>query len=148
MTFNYRILIFAEHAALHEVYYDDLGRPTHYTAEPSTFVTPPDDAVDILTALSLALDATPLDAAVFNQPIEQRPVTPRSKTAEPQAPAPLPLALIATDALLAELKLRAERADFFAVIHQVTLSDAIARAETAEAKLAEATAALNSQSMQ
>lgn len=61
---------------------------------------------------------------------------------EKAAPPPLPLEQIATDALLAELKRRAERAELFAVIHQVTLNDAIARAETAEAKLAQATAAL------
>ncbi|MBX9859019.1 MAG: hypothetical protein K2Y20_05425 [Sphingomonas sp.] len=55
-------------------------------------------------------------------------------TDERAAP-PLPLELIATDALLAELKRRTEP-------NGVALEDAIARAETAEAKLAQAMAAL------
>ncbi|MBX9816228.1 MAG: hypothetical protein A4S12_06895 [Proteobacteria bacterium SG_bin5] len=50
--------------------------------------------------------------------------------------APLPLELIAIDALLAELKRRAE----LTALHEIAASDAIARAETAEAKLAQVSA--------
>ncbi len=59
------------------------------------------------------------------------------EAAEQNAPA-LPLEQIATDALLAELKRRA----WLTAQHELELGDAIARAEMAEAKLAQAMAAL------
>lgn len=60
-----------------------------------------------------------------------------SKAAEPAAPAPLPLAEIALDALLAEVKRRVE-----AAADDEALGAAVARAEAAEARFAQVRAAI------
>lgn len=57
-TWNYRIIQFAEHLALHEVHYRD-GVPFAYTEEPCTFVSDLDEYDDIAGGLRMALrDAT------------------------------------------------------------------------------------------
>ncbi|MEI5687747.1 hypothetical protein [Sphingomonas kyungheensis] len=59
MTWNYRIIDFGDHLALHEVHYDEAGKPTSYTAEPATFVVDPDCGHEIVSELTMALqDAT------------------------------------------------------------------------------------------
>lgn len=50
---NYRIIDFGDHKALHEVHYED-GRPVAYAENPATFVCDPDQD-DIAPALEMAL---------------------------------------------------------------------------------------------
>jgi len=52
-TWNYRIINFGTHKALHEVHYED-GKPVAYASEPATFVCDPDQD-DIANALRMAL---------------------------------------------------------------------------------------------
>lgn len=52
---NYRIIDFGTHLALHEVHYADGGAPRAYTAEPASFVADPGEASDIAGALAMAL---------------------------------------------------------------------------------------------
>lgn len=54
-TWNYRIIDFGTHRALHEVHYDALGKPRAYTEEPATFVCDPDEKDGIIGALEMAL---------------------------------------------------------------------------------------------
>lgn len=68
---NYRVIDFGTHKALHEVHYDDDGKPSCYTSEPITFVCEPDE--DIASALEMALDdvrkypaLTPADFGVLD----------------------------------------------------------------------------------
>lgn len=73
MTWNYRIIDFGTHFALHEVYYDEVGQPKRYTSGPADFVVDLEDGAEGITAsLEIALrDARQhpvLDAAVF-QPV-------------------------------------------------------------------------------
>lgn len=66
MTWNYRIIDFGHHVALHEVYYDAAGKPRSYAEQPASFVADPGCAGEIASALAMALkDATerPLLAA-------------------------------------------------------------------------------------
>lgn len=53
-TWNYRIIDFGTHKALHEVHYDAAGKPNGYTENPATFVCDPDQD-DIGAALERAL---------------------------------------------------------------------------------------------
>lgn len=54
-TWNYRIIDFGTHKALHEVHYDEFGAPRAYTADPATFVCDPEEhASDIIAALDMA----------------------------------------------------------------------------------------------
>ena len=54
-TWNYRIIDFGTHKALHEVHYDVMGAPRAYTEEPATFVCEPEEgASDIIGALDMA----------------------------------------------------------------------------------------------
>jgi hypothetical protein len=62
MSWNYRIIDFGTHKALHEVYYDDAGNPRAYTAEPATFVADPSEddgseADEISGGLTRAMEA-------------------------------------------------------------------------------------------
>lgn len=81
MTWNYRIIQFDDCEALHEVYYDDEGRPTAYTENAVDFVF--DHPGDIEDGLRMALrdvqNYPKLPRAVFDLPIDQRPITPRSE---------------------------------------------------------------------
>lgn len=80
MTWNYRIIRHhhpeGDHLALHEVYYDDAGRPTQYTAAPIDFTGPVEDGPEgIAERLERALADTRrhpvLDATDF--PSEDAP---------------------------------------------------------------------------
>jgi hypothetical protein len=57
MTWNYRIIEFSDYRALHEVHYDEKGRPWAYTSEPREFVESldEDDAGAIVADLEIAL---------------------------------------------------------------------------------------------
>ena len=81
MTWNYRIIEFAEHRGLHEVYYDPKGRPEGYTENAISFVESLDEAAGITGGLELALrDARELpilSASVFDLPKTRRPICPR-----------------------------------------------------------------------
>ena len=58
-TWDYRIIDFGEHLALHEVHYDEAGKPTNYTQGPVTFVADPGCRDEIVSELTMALqDAT------------------------------------------------------------------------------------------
>jgi len=57
MTWNYRIIDFGTHKALHEVYYDENGNPNAWTAEPAMFACDADQN-DIAGALRTALADT------------------------------------------------------------------------------------------
>ena len=93
MTWNYRIIVFGTYDALHEVYYDDEGRPTGYTASPATFLIDADEFKDepdalvksLEMALRDALELPMLDARVFEMPVEDRPVCPRRNTSADNA---------------------------------------------------------------
>jgi hypothetical protein len=51
---NYRVIDFGDHLALHEVHYED-GKPVAYTEGPATFVTDNElGLVDLLGSLDLA----------------------------------------------------------------------------------------------
>jgi len=82
MTWNYRVVVFDTHRALHEVYYDDVGRPISYTENPVTFAEELNEEPGIIDDLVLALACIskyePLDAKVFELPVEERPICPRS----------------------------------------------------------------------
>lgn len=55
MTWNYRIIDFGTHKALHEVYYDDDGSPNGWTEKPATFVCDEDETPStIISALAMA----------------------------------------------------------------------------------------------
>ena len=58
MTWNYRVIRHEEgHLALHEVYYDDDGKPNGVTKEPVTFVTDSDEGITgIINSLEMALN--------------------------------------------------------------------------------------------
>jgi len=77
MTWNYRIIEFPTHRALHEVYYDGRGRPEGYTENPVSFVEDLDESDGILGGLEMAIkcirELPVLEASVFDLPIEQRP---------------------------------------------------------------------------
>jgi len=77
MIWNYRIIEFPTHRALHEVYYDGRGRPEGYTENPVSFTEEPDESGAIQGELELALkdirELPVLEASVFDLPIEQRP---------------------------------------------------------------------------
>lgn len=55
-TWNYRIIDFGEHLALHEVHYDEAGKPRLYTEDAITFVADPGCADEIVSGLKMALD--------------------------------------------------------------------------------------------
>lgn len=56
MTWNYRIIDFGTHKALHEVYYDDKGVPNGWTEKPADFVCDADEGPEeIAGALAMAL---------------------------------------------------------------------------------------------
>lgn len=56
MTWNYRIIRHADWIGLHEVYYDDGGRPKSYTTNAATFVCDLDEGPDgIIKSLEMAL---------------------------------------------------------------------------------------------
>lgn len=56
MTWNYRLIRHANHLGLHEVFYDDAGKVTNWTADPVTFVADSDEgAAGIIGALENAL---------------------------------------------------------------------------------------------
>jgi len=57
MAWNYRVLRHPDgHLALHEVYYDNAGKPISYTAKPIHFAVDEDEGLPGLTAsLELAL---------------------------------------------------------------------------------------------
>lgn len=49
MTWNYRVMRHADGSiAMHEVYYDDNGKPEHWSKEPTTFIGDGDDALEQL----------------------------------------------------------------------------------------------------
>lgn len=84
MTWNYRVLRYqrgeATWYALHEVYYDEEGRPRAYTAEPATFVGIDEDdgRESIAQALRLALndaEARPVLDAEKDFPASEEEVT-------------------------------------------------------------------------
>jgi hypothetical protein len=55
MTWNYRVIKFEDHLALHEVYYDKSGEVTGWTIEPARFVCDGDEtATDIAKSLDQA----------------------------------------------------------------------------------------------
>lgn len=56
---NYRIINFGSHIALHEVHYDDDGNPRAYTTNPASFVADLDEGVEGIAA---ALDMARCDA--------------------------------------------------------------------------------------
>ena len=74
MSWNYRIIRHKEgHFSLHEVYYDDAGKPNGYTTDPISFVSDKEEGPDgIIESLEHALkDARTkpvLDASIFEQP--------------------------------------------------------------------------------
>lgn len=51
-TWNYRLIRFPNHIALHEVFYED-GRPMSRTIDPATFAA--EDAADVIAGLERAL---------------------------------------------------------------------------------------------
>ncbi len=56
MTWNYRIIDHGEYLGLHEVHYDDAGKPKSCTADPITFVADAEEGADgIVKALEMAL---------------------------------------------------------------------------------------------
>lgn len=73
MTWNYRIIRHTEgHLALHEVYYDDNGKPDRVTAEPITFVAEyGEGTMGLIASLEMALtDAREnpvLDMTLFSE---------------------------------------------------------------------------------
>lgn len=55
-TWNYRIIDHGDHLALHEVHYDDDGKPVGYTAEATSFVADPEEGrAGIISSLRMAL---------------------------------------------------------------------------------------------
>lgn len=66
MTWNYRLIDFGTHVALHEVYYNADGEPTSWTENPASFV-----GDDVVEALRMAL------WDVENRPVLITPDTPR-----------------------------------------------------------------------
>jgi hypothetical protein len=55
-TWNYRVIDFGTHKALHEVYYDEGGNPNGWTETPATFGCDADeDATEIAGALAMAI---------------------------------------------------------------------------------------------
>lgn len=91
MTWNYRVITFEKHRALHEVYYDPDGRPTGYTKRPVGFVEDLDEINGIGHGLALALGSVinlpPLAVLEFDKPIDERPVCPRTVRFTPAGPA-------------------------------------------------------------
>jgi hypothetical protein len=73
MTWNYRVIRHDEgHLALHEVYYDDDGKPNRVTTEPVTFVAESDDGITgLINSLELALndarERPALDFSMFSK---------------------------------------------------------------------------------
>ena len=56
MSWNYRLIQHATHIALHEVYYDDEGRVTGWTANAASFVADMDEGANaIIGSLEMAL---------------------------------------------------------------------------------------------
>lgn len=56
MHWNYRVLDHGTHLALHEVFYDEAGAVTSWTAEPIPFVVDPEEGVaGLRAALAMAL---------------------------------------------------------------------------------------------
>lgn len=56
MTWNYRIIEFPDHFALHEVFYDSKGNVQSYTAEPVSFTSDKEEgAAGVVESLSMAL---------------------------------------------------------------------------------------------
>lgn len=82
MTWNYRIIDYNTHRALHEVYYDPQGRPVAYTSNPVRFCVDADDADNaIIEQLRMAIDDALfypiLHVDTFKLPVGERPVAPR-----------------------------------------------------------------------
>jgi hypothetical protein len=69
MTWNYRIIAFPDHQAVHEVFYDD-GRPVSYTERPATFVGDGDLEMVLRDVRRFPV----LSSAVFDLPVSERPV--------------------------------------------------------------------------
>jgi hypothetical protein len=84
MTWNYRIIEFSDYRALHEVHYDEKGRPWAYTSEPREFVQSldEDDAGAIVADLEIALSDAQrlpvLPVSVFDLAAGERPILPRT----------------------------------------------------------------------
>lgn len=83
MTWNYRIIKFAEHRALHEVYYDDAERPERYTENAVRFECNTDESLigDLELALRDVRELPILSVETFDLPIEQRPTLERRRAA-------------------------------------------------------------------
>lgn len=57
MSWNYRIIEFGTHLALHEVYYDKRGKVRGWTAEPAGFISDlAGSSAEIVDSLARALD--------------------------------------------------------------------------------------------
>lgn len=57
MSWNYRIIEFGTHLALHEVYYDERGKVRGWTAEPAGFISDLEgSSAEIVDSLARALD--------------------------------------------------------------------------------------------
>jgi len=74
MSWNYRIIKHKRidggtYHALHEVYYDAVGKPEKYTDAPVTFVaaSPPDIVTSLASALNDAASYPVLDVAEFDK---------------------------------------------------------------------------------
>ena len=63
MSWNYRIVKTDDGYSVFEVYYDEMGRPTSYTAKPmlNFFCESPAGLLEELEILKRAFDADPLD---------------------------------------------------------------------------------------
>jgi hypothetical protein len=60
MSWEYRVIDFGSHSALHEVYYDKCGEPASFAENPATFDSYPDNGEkpeDITTQLARALNS-------------------------------------------------------------------------------------------
>lgn len=56
MTWNYRLIRHDEHIALHEVFYDDGGKITGWTADAISFVADLDEGAEgVISSLEMAL---------------------------------------------------------------------------------------------
>jgi hypothetical protein len=82
MTWNYRVMRFPDgHLAVHEVYYDDRGRPVGYTEHPVSFAV---DAAEGFQALIESMKQALGDAL-------ERPIL-DAATVDPSLPEPSPAA--------------------------------------------------------
>lgn len=58
MTWNYRIIDFVTHLALHEVFYDENRKPRSYTEDAISFIVDPEEGIEgIRGSLVMALRA-------------------------------------------------------------------------------------------